>query len=460
VRLALAALVFLSACANNPVDPGMRGNDGGARDAGRTDAGSLVVVDAGPPFDAGPTAGDAGCVTDVVRPCTTSCGSTGSQTCLSGAFGACIPPAEACGDGRDDDCDGVTDESEACTPGSTEACVTSCGSVGTRRCEGCGWGACEPPPEECGDGDDDCDGATDEGFPCAVGAVSGCTTSCGSVGQQICTASCTLGTCSPPEETCNGDDDDCDDRVDENFECSPGEVGDCTTTCGSSSTRSCDSSCGWRSCGIPEEVCNGADDDCDDSTDEGFRVEVLNLSYSGDLQPRHAPCDGVAMRVSRDCNAAIHRACAVRSCANTGFGPVENTGDTARVSCVVGTVVSVSWATLSTRHAGCNASNTYGPDCNAAISRHCAALGGRTGFGPVEAGPTNATVVCTPWAETFRTNYTEMAASHPLCDGTSSRFGTGCNAAIHRWCRGRGFESGFGPLENAGNDLDVACVDP
>ncbi|MCC7534584.1 MAG: VCBS repeat-containing protein, partial [Deltaproteobacteria bacterium] len=82
----------------------------------------------------------------------------------------CTPTRETC-NGRDDDCDGRTDE------GVTNACGR-CGAV---------------PRETCNGRDDDCDGRTDEGVQNACGR-------CGAV----------------PDETCNGRDDDCDGTVDEN----------------------------------------------------------------------------------------------------------------------------------------------------------------------------------------------------------------------------------------------------
>ena len=41
----------------------------------------------------------------------------------------------------------------------------------------------------------------------------------------------------------------------------------------------------------------------------------------------------------------------------------------------------------------CRASNSFSPDCHAAINRYCAAKGHRTGNGPVEQG-TDAWVAC------------------------------------------------------------------
>jgi hypothetical protein len=38
------------------------------------------------------------------------------------------------------------------------------------------------------------------------------------------------------------------------------------------------------------------------------------------------------------------------------------------------------------------------------------------------------------------------------------RFGPNCNAAINRFCAGRGFVGGFGPVENDGPNAFVVCV--
>jgi hypothetical protein len=67
--------------------------------------------------------------------------------------------------GLDDDCDGQTDEDFECALGSTKPCVTSCGTQGTIACnETCEWETtCTPPREICGNGiDDDCNGLTDQ----------------------------------------------------------------------------------------------------------------------------------------------------------------------------------------------------------------------------------------------------------------------------------------------------------
>lgn len=81
----------------------------------------------------------------------------------------------------------------------------------------------------------------------------------------------TGGNCIPDEEVCNGQDDDCDDDVDEDDPmlgtvCDTGDAGICAA-----GTYVCAGAAGL-SCEADEqavaEVCNGLDDDCDAAVDE------------------------------------------------------------------------------------------------------------------------------------------------------------------------------------------------
>jgi hypothetical protein len=105
--------------------------------------------------------------------------------------------------------------------------------------------------EECNGVDDNCEGHADEGFPCSMGAETACTTICGSLGAGICGTDCLLPVgddCIPPEELCNGRDDDCDDLIDEGF--APGACGTCVPDCTG------------RDCGL-DPVCYESCGDCD-----------------------------------------------------------------------------------------------------------------------------------------------------------------------------------------------------
>ncbi len=74
---------------------------------------------------------------------------------------------EVC-NGRDDDCDGLTDPDCDCVNGATLPCGTDVGAceLGTQTCVSGEWGPClggvGPATEVCGGGDEDCDGLTDE----------------------------------------------------------------------------------------------------------------------------------------------------------------------------------------------------------------------------------------------------------------------------------------------------------
>ncbi len=104
------------------------------------------------------------CAMDSTASCTTSCGSSGTLTCNSSCdgFGACVG-IEVC-NGCDDDGAGGPDDTFPCVQGETASCTTSCGTPGTHTCnDTCtGYGSCFGS-EVCGNGcDDDGDGMTDE----------------------------------------------------------------------------------------------------------------------------------------------------------------------------------------------------------------------------------------------------------------------------------------------------------
>jgi len=217
-----------------------------------------------------PTRSGWACTPDVTITCRTPCASNGTRTCdITCSWDVCELPSEVC-NGLDDDCDGALDNIFACVLATTEACMTSCGTVGSRVCdESCEWGACNLPDEVCNGKDDDCDGRPDNGFSCVLGSRRPCATACGSIGQRECVIGCYLGACSLPAEVCNGVDDDCDGEVDEDFECRPGSESACKAACGTIGSFTCGDDCRWQLCDPPREVRNGADDDCDGDIDEG-----------------------------------------------------------------------------------------------------------------------------------------------------------------------------------------------
>lgn len=195
-----------------------------------------------------------------------------------------LPEQEAC-NGIDDDCDGQIDED---TLGAGEGCqvgIGACSRFGQYLCDPfshqlvCSQEASEPVAEVCNGVDDDCDGRVDEEVP-SVG--NGCEIGrgrCRSQGVFVCHGEtseviCDADVITPAAEECNDIDDDCDGTTDEET-LGSGEV--CSVgigACRSESTLRCDSDrqtliCDASPTNPSEETCNDIDDDCDGATDEG-----------------------------------------------------------------------------------------------------------------------------------------------------------------------------------------------
>jgi hypothetical protein len=114
-----------------------------------------------------------------------------------------------------------------CREGERRGCEDSCGA--DLCVDGEFQGVCESASELCNGVDDDCDEAVDEdyeanglGFSCQIIQENGCTAN----GTNVCSESGTSVTCEaqpvmPGDEICDGQDNDCDSAVDEDF---PGSV--------------------------------------------------------------------------------------------------------------------------------------------------------------------------------------------------------------------------------------------
>jgi hypothetical protein len=198
-------------------------------------------------------------------------------------------PAKVCGDGRDNDMDGLTDFPDdpgctsaddgdeynppECVNGGMQPCGASMGVCrpGVRFCANSVWGACDggvrPSMERCNGLDDDCNGMSDENVSelCSINGCAGARACVPNSGVDGGSFTACIPVSSMPEQ-CNGLDDNCNGSVDE------GVVQACTVF-GCAGVRIClpGGDGGFTSC-MPTnplpETCNGQDDDCNGQVDD------------------------------------------------------------------------------------------------------------------------------------------------------------------------------------------------
>jgi MYXO-CTERM domain-containing protein len=256
---------------------------------------------------------------------------------------------ETC-NGKDDDCDGDTDEDFPELGAACSAGVGSCQIIGKFACSQ-GKATCNATPKAAGaekaDGmDNDCDGATDEGAPCSPGSFLACGQSVGNcaLGIQKCTAAGTLsatceGSVAAKAEVCGNDvDEDCDGTIDEGCTCTASSKRPCSlaTGCGAG-TQTCGGG-SWSACAptaLVAEVCgNAKDDDCDEEVDDG------------------CPCSGSG---SEPCEPKDACASYARTCEAGALSPCEPVPGTEVAGCGGGTPVDTD-----TSPSGSDTSSTGG----------------------------------------------------------------------------------------------------
>jgi len=204
----------------------------------------------------------------------------GTEVCTAGALvctGAVGPRPETC-NALDDDCDAVVDDSPSGVGGTCGTTAVGACDLGGLICVSGGLvcnGATEPQSEVCNGQDDDCDGTTDED-PIDVGRVCGSAMGTCTPGITICTAGaieCDGGTAGTPE-ICNGIDDDCNMVIDDFPSDEGGICGSGTGVCEEGALRCIAGTLQCVGGMLPgTETCNGSDDDCNGTIDEGDLCE-------------------------------------------------------------------------------------------------------------------------------------------------------------------------------------------
>ena len=210
-------------------------------------------------------------------------------------------------DGKDNDCDGQTDEEGAggCTDFWQDLDKDGYGDTNQKKC------LCAPDsshnskqPGDCNDGnnkafpnnaeacdgaDNDCNGQTDEKWQLG-GACEDGSGACKAFGKVVCTSDgsgsqCSAKAASGGSELCDGADNDCNGQTDEGFAvggaCTAGK-GECKTN----GVNACSADAKSVTCqaNLPagsKEVCDGKDNDCDGSTDESLTQSCSTACGSG-----------------------------------------------------------------------------------------------------------------------------------------------------------------------------------
>jgi hypothetical protein len=299
------------------------------------------------------------------------CAAFGVTSCEDGVLidscvaGDPISPTDEDCNGVDEDCDGDADDDYPAIP--TTCGVGGCAAEGAIDCvdgevkDTCVEKAPAADDSKCDGIDNDCDDQVDEdAHPVEITCGNG---PCIAVGIQTCVDGAPVDDCTPSEPavfedlTCDGIDEDCDGKVDEDF---PVEVTACESAdgCVGAGELTCKKGQLHDSCQPPvkqadDTLCDGIDNDCDGSVDEDFAPYAIECGegvcrQGGFVQcqngevvencaplPSPAPVDAVCDGLDEDCDGEVDEDFATEI-SNCGYGVCAAQGET---SCVDGKLI-------------------------------------------------------------------------------------------------------------------------
>jgi hypothetical protein len=238
----------------------------------------------------------------VARMCGSNVGicTYGLEICTNGQWGTCsgIQPQQEICDGLDNNCNGVVDEGCSCSEGAVRQCGSAVGTCkkGTQQCTNGTWGNCQgsvgPQTEVCDGLDNNCNGIIDENLTRSCGVTQG---TC-KAGTQTCSGG-NWGACqgevTATAEVCDGIDNNCDGTVDEGCVCTSGAMRECGSDIGEckKGMQTCTDG-QWGNCigsiKPQPEICDKKDNNCNNEIDEGGICDEISAYVANEGENQEA----------------------------------------------------------------------------------------------------------------------------------------------------------------------------